>query len=317
MTDAASGALRQTVLMYLLMALYGVFSTIIGTVLTALIAEFGLPLSRGGLFIAVQSFGCFIGIFLSGFVIDRFDKRYLSIINISLLALILVGVYFTSTLQLYLGLVLLGGVAAMLIDVVLNSGIAQLHSLNRGFYMNLLHCSFGIGSFIGPMYAGFFLDRYGSWRLPYLVLGFVCAATMLAYAVLSRGPVASTAMAGSAELKPFCHILIRPVILAWLVIFLYCGHQVGINNWLPTYLRHQLGLDATGAGGGVSAFWLGLIVSRQFCSFLTKKIDEKILIFTGCALAGVSLLIGLASGGENILYVSSAATGLFSGATIP
>ncbi len=351
--SGSGGRLRETGFVYLFLFLYAFFTTIIGTTLTRLTGEFGLELSQGGVFIALQSIGCFIGIFVSGALIERFGKRILLPVALAAFGVLVIVVSLASSLNMYLATLLLAGVAGTMIDVISNASIAQLHVVNKGFYMNLLHCCFGIGSFFGPMYAGWILERFGQWRLSYLILGVASLAAVVVYRLLrtrddpfilsqalapipelKSGKTASAAMpaaddaaipAKSAPAKAvqpgagtgFGQVLTGRILLCCLVLFLYSGHQAGINNWLPTFSSRALGLDALRSGTVLSVFWLGLILGRLSCSFLTRHIGEKSLITAGLFLGGGLLLPGVLTGSEFGIYGGALAAGLFAGATIP
>ncbi|MCC8166571.1 MAG: MFS transporter [Planctomycetes bacterium] len=319
------GRLRETGFIYLFLLLYAFFTTIIGTTLTRLTGEFNLELSQGGVFIALQSIGCFIGIFVSGALIERFGKRALLPVALGAFGVLVFVVSFASSLGMYLVMLLLAGIAGTMVDVMSNASIAQLHVANKGFYMNLLHCCFGIGSFFGPIYAGWILERFDQWRLSYLILGVASLAAVVVYRLLRTredpfqpGPVPEPATATKAgDGTGFGQVLTGRILLCCLVLFLYSGHQAGVNNWLPTFSRDTLGLDALRSGTVLSAFWLGLIVGRLSCSILTRFVGEKPLIAAGLLLGGGLLLPGFLSRSEFGIYGGAIAAGLFAGATIP
>ncbi|MCD7897885.1 MAG: MFS transporter [Planctomycetaceae bacterium] len=346
----SGGRLRETGFIYLFLLLYAFFTTIIGTTLTRLTGEFGLELSQGGVFIALQSIGCFLGIFVSGALIERLGKRVLLPLALTAFGVLVFVVSFSSSLGMYLATLLLAGIAGTMVDVITNASIAQLHVENKGFYMNLLHSCFGIGSFLGPIYAGWILERFGQWRLSYLVLGVASLAAVVVYRLLRTRddpfpptsapvfdrrstppaaapmtPVENRETAGltasSSSAVPagtgFRQVLTGRIILCCLVLFLYCGHQAGVNNWLPTFSQTTLGLDPLRSGTVLSAFWLGLIVGRLCCSILTRFVGEKTLIVAGLAVGGGLLLPGFLSGSEFGIYGGAIAAGLFAGATIP
>lgn len=314
----ASGITGETIVMYLLMALYAVFTTIIGSILTVLIAEFPVSLSQGGIFIAVQNIGCFVGIIAAGVLIDRYAKRRLILVAYSCFAAALVAVAFSTSMAAYLSIIFLAGLAAKFVDATLNSTISRMYEKNKGFYMNLLHCSFGVGSFFGPLFAGGLVKEGYPWRTSYWVLGVVCFAMVLFYAaVIRRKERAGTASSRRQRGVPLRTVLQPRMFSLWLMLFFYCGHEIGINNWLPTYMEETFGSDAVTAASAVSTFWLGLICSRFACSLLTRRVYEKTLLFVGGVLGSALLLAGVTSGSESMVFVGSASAGFFAGATIP
>lgn len=308
----------DTLVLYVLMLTYAVSTTLIGTILLQLLDEFGLPMTRGGIFYSVLNTGCFIGILSSGFLIERFHPARLNLYTYGPLALLLLTVAATRTLAAYLIVSLVLGMVSKLFDASVNARIAQKHTVNAGFYMNLLHGSFGIGSFFGPLLAGYLLEKGFSWRSPYLMLGCLCLLISAVYWALSRRDAADEAgVAKVAASAPYGTLLTPRVLLLLAIIFLYCGHQMGMNNWVPAYLQECFGTETAASGFGLSVFWAGLIASRLACSVLTRIYPERRLLQIGMALGAGLLLLGVVLGREWTGFAGSAAAGIFTGATIP
>lgn len=313
------GVLAETLVMYALMMSYAVSTTIIGAVLPRLLDEFTLPLFRGGIFISVLNMGCLGGILISGVLIDRYGKRGLIFVSYAcfiVLALIIAGV---SSLTAYLCLLFLAGMASKFMDATLNAGISQLHSRNKGFYMSLLHGSFATGSFIGPLFVGYLLSSGYRWRSSYTIIGLVGLISLIAYGALAlRGRRTEAAKIPMPYVATPWRAVLRPrMFFLWLMLFFYCGHEIGLNNWLPTHMIRSVGSTELRASSGASAFWLGLILSRVACSVLTRYVYEKYLLIYGCAIGGVLLLIGVGAGSEAFLFFGAAGSGFFAGGTIP
>ncbi len=313
------GVLKETVAMYMLMLPYAVFTTILGAILLNLLSEYSMPLTEGGFFNAVQNSGSFTGIILSGFIIDRYNKRAQIVAVFAMFAVSLFAIHLWSGFWPFVILLFFGGLVVKILDVLLNSGLADLHVENRGFYMNLLHACFGIGCFFGPILAGTVLGHTGRWSFAYLVLGLIALVILAFYIWCVRGKIRleKKTIAEKAQAVGLRAIIDKRLGVLWLILFLYCGHQIGINNWLPTYMTETFGLDALAAGSGVSMFWLGLILGRVTCSFLTRIRPEHMLIRLGLLLGGVVLLAGVMAGNQFLLFAAVLLCGFLSGATIP
>lgn len=314
------GVLVETIFTYVLMAAFAVFTTIIGAVLLLLVEEFGLPLARGGDFIAAQNLGCFAGIILVGFLLDRYNKNPLVLVFYLVFSLALVMVFFTTTMRSYMFLLAIAGFSTKILDAVFNSRISELHPVNRGFYMNLLHSCYGMGSFIGPVYARGIVRWLENWRASYAILG--CLGIILAagYGVCfmsSKRRHSQSTLRRPATVASFRSLASRNTAVCCLVLLCYCGHQIGMNTWFPSYMSETLGTGPMAAGLGLSTFWLGLIAGRLACSVLTRKIPEKRLLFLGNLLGGGALLLCVAGGNEAAAFAGAAAAGFFAGATIP
>ncbi len=306
----------DTIVLYFLMMTYAVSTTIIGSILLQLLDEFGLPVARGGIFFSVLNTGCFFGILSSGILIDRFRPARLNLYTYVVFSLLLLTVPFTRGLTAYLATVLAIGMVSKLLDASINACIAAKHTVNKGFYMNLLHGSFGIGSFCGPLLGSYMLERGLSWRAPYLILGAFCLVMGGAYWLFSRRDNGGDKAVAAAP-APFRSVVKPDVILLLFILILYCGHQIGMNNWVPAYLKERFGTADMLSGFGLSMFWLGLIVCRVSCSFLTTRYSERRLLQVGMALGAGFLIVCVLVDSEGAAFVGSTAAGLFTGATIP
>lgn len=313
-----NGLIVRTAMLYLLMLAYGVSTTFLGTVLMQLIDEFSVPVAEGGVFNAVMNLGCLVGVFASGPLIERFRLRNLLGATFLVFACILLLVGVSGTLVAFLVVIGALGLAQKLFDAVINAAVAREYTRNSGFFMNLLHCSFGIGSFLGPLLAGTLVEKGISWRVPFVSLGVACLALLLVYWLLTRDAGQSrTAVRDRAPAAGYASILTPRMIVAWFLLAFYCGHQIGMNNWLPIFLSSEFGTDTVTAGVGLSLFWLGLIVSRLAASILTRRYCERDLLIAGSALGAVLMLAGVWIGAEATAFLAAGAAGLFTGATIP
>lgn len=317
-TDAKpAGLTGKTLVMYMLVLGYGVSTTFIGTIILQLLDEFSVPIADGGIFYSVMNTGCFLGILASGHILDRFSLRSVITVTYTVFALLLVSVALTSTLGSFLCVTFVIGMSCKLFDAATNAYVSREYVHNKGFFMNLLHCSFGVGSFFGPLVAGMFVEHSRSWRTPYLFMGILCLLLFAAYRLLSRGDAIGSGESDAALPATFKSVMTRPMAFLLLTMFFYSGHQMGMNSWLPAYLGERFSIDTVSAGFGLSVFWLGLIFSRLSCSFLTKTINERTLLVYGFALGSLFMLVGIGLDSEMTTYIASAAAGLFTGATIP
>lgn len=313
-------ALAETLAMYALMISYAVSTTVIGSILPKLLEDFRLPLADGGIFIAVLNTGCLGGILISGVLVDRYGKRGLIAVSHACFLAALLAVSASHSLRAYLCLLFLAGLCSKFMDAALNAGVSQLHSgKKKGFFLNLLHCCYATGSFFGPLFVGALVGRGYQWRSAYAVIGCASAIFFVAYAVVAwRGRGDGMMRPSPVHAQATWRTVLKPrMVFLCLMLFFYCGHEIGLNNWLPTCMMRMAGSDELTAASGVSAFWLGLIASRIACSVLTQRVYERKLLIYGCAFGSAFLLLGVAAGGQALLLAGSAGAGLFAGGTIP
>lgn len=310
--------LKLTVVLYVLMFVYAVFTTMTGTQLLVLIQEFGLTMAQGGIFAVVINTGCVAGILLSLFFIDRFDSRHLVLVSYFLMGIPLIIIKFFASYYSFLVLLFWIGTSMKFLDASINAAISKLNPVNSGFYMNLLHCSFGIGAFAGPLFTTVLMENGISWRDTYFYLGLICAVTGLLYFFIQRDiEIEGEKDGGRSEKGAAGSVLCPRVFCLMGILLLYCGHQIGINSWLPAYMQEALHLTPAAANLSLSAFWIGLILSRLISAVLTRYMSEDKILRAGLVLGTAFLAAGVISRTPAVMVAGVTGAGLFSGACIP
>ena len=162
------------------------------------------------------------------------------------------------------------------------------------------------------------MERGIRWQMIFGLIGMAAAAlTLILLLYLKKGNPPDT-RANQAEKNSLLPLLRqRRIRLLMLVLFFYCGHQCGISNCIPLFLSTEFSVDTVLSGLGVSAFCLGLIVSRFLCSWLTMKFHVCRIMLTGIVAAAALYLLGIIATNLPMTFVGLGAAGLFAGATIP
>jgi fucose permease len=310
--------LAETIVMYLLMSSIAIFVALIGIIMTRLLDEFSMPFSQGGEFAGMLNTGCFFGILLSGILLDSLDMRKLLATLFVLFEILLFAVNRASSYIMFLILLFISGMVTKLLDVSLNAQVSFLHEKNKGFYMNLLHFSYGLGFLSGPVFSETLFKFGFAWRSLYLVLAVICFVFLVLYClVISKNKSQTLKSREEKTTATFRSILQPRMVFLFLILFFYCGHQHGISNWLPAYMTKTFGTDGMNAGIALSLFWLGIVLSRLACSFLTRIVSEKLILTVSCALGAAILFAGVALRSETLMFIASIGSGIFAGATIP
>lgn len=313
--------LQITIILYVLMFIYAVFTTMTGTQLLLLIREFKLDLSEGGIFTVIINTGCILGILMSAFFIDRFDSEYLVFISYILFGILLLSVKAAGSYYSFLGVLLGIGCTMKFLDASINAAISRLNPRNSGFYMNLLHCSFGIGAFVGPLFTTVLMEYGTAWRDTYLYLGVVCIVTGFLYFKIQKTneiKIVKKEDNSAEKVKgPKERILCLRVVCLMGILLFYCGHQMGINSWLPAYMQKVLHTTQAAANLSVSAFWTGLIFSRLISAVLTRYMTEARILKYGLLLGILTLWGGILSRTPVLTVIGVTGAGLFAGAAIP
>lgn len=319
MKNYKSKTVRLTIMLYLLMFAYAVFTVMTGTQLLVLLQEFDLTLSQGGIFTVVVNGGCMLGILISGFFLPRYNKNRLVMVSYLCFGLLLLLVGISVSYTGFLILLLLIGISMKFLDASINAAVSYMNPVHTGFYISLLHCSFAAGSFVGPMFTTFLMDRGYGWRKTYTFLGVICLVILVLFSVIQRNNKNILRDAGDEEeTKVSYREFVKPEVACLMVILLcYCGHQIGINSWLPAYMQKDLGAGRTMANLSLSVFWVGLIAGRLVSAVLTTRIKVEVVLKYSNLLGSILLGMGIFSRNLMLTVIGVGCAGLFSGATIP
>ncbi len=307
-----------TVALYALMLIYAVSFTMIGPMMSILIRHYQLRISQGGLMVTYQSIGGIVSIILGGILADNFKKSKLIGIGFGLYSIALFVISLTPSYLLLLMVFFILGASTKLVDTVTNSYIADLHSDNRGKFLNFLHVFFGAGALIGPLFSRYLISKGVNWSQCFLYLWVASTAIFLIYiAMLLLIPdlhdkKSSTVTTGFLKVLSNLKIWIL-----CLIIFMYAGHQSGINIWFPMYAETVLKVSTLLSSLSLSIFWAGIILGRLLCIKLQQKYNVRHILFLGSLLGGSVLISGILTQNPSLILASVGLAALFTGATIP
>lgn len=308
---------RRMFLLYLLFFAYALTTSVVGVFMVDLLNDFHMEMSEGGIFTVFQYAGCMAGVFLSGFILDRYRKKELCLTTFGFLAVLLLTMSRVSRLEPFLLLLFLLGMTSKSLDMTVNTMISIQHEEKKGMYINLLHGCFGAGSVLGPVLAAWMLKSAWSWQVVYGCFGAGSAALFILFAVFYADAEKKTVQ-GREKKRIDVTIIKEPGICAlMLALFCYCGHQCGINTWVPLFLRYRFGADTFVGSIGTSVFWTALVIGRFSCARLALHVKEETLLSGGLLLAAVFHLAGVLIPGIAASMMGYGAAGLFAGAAIP
>ena len=281
------------VVIYIAYISLGLPDAIFGSAWPALHLSIGAAVSWAGVYSTVLALCAVISSFFSGKVIARFGTAKVTCVSVFMTVVGLFGISFSSSFWVLCFAAVPLGLGSGCIDAALNSFVA-LHYAAR--HMNWLHCSWGIGATAGPAIISLFIAQPNGWCNGYQLIGFV--QLVIAIIVLLSLPMWKKAVpekaAQSAEnpqLLSYKNMLsMRGVKAMVLVFFLYCGIEYLCGIWGATYFVEAKGLPAELAAQLAGTFYLGITVGRLAAGFLSIKISEKNIIFSGCALIACAIV---------------------------
>jgi fucose permease len=316
--DKRYPATLLTLSIYLLMLAYALSVTMISPLMPILISQYGLKLSEGGLIMTSQSIGGVLAIILGAVITDLVKKSKSVFITFFIYSLSLVLLAVPTSYPVLLALFFILGASTRLLDALVNAFISDIHYSRRGTYLGLLHASFGIGAFIGPLFAASLINQGISWNITFLILGIVCLLIILVYCFIVKNSRYEEKPSTSFNPKEYLGLIFSPkLLIICITMFVYCGHQWGISTWLPMYMEDFVGSEPIVSSIALSVLWVGIIAGRLISSYMSPKVNIKVLLASCSLAAGIFLAIGFIINTPFAIILFSGLTGLLTGSIIP
>ncbi|MBI2915181.1 MAG: MFS transporter [Firmicutes bacterium] len=268
----------------------GLITTGLGPALPSLMSHYQLDPRQAGLAISLRGLGLLASVPATGILAGLVPRK----------SLVLAGGLFIATGQLLsalaaswwiiLGLSFLVGMGFGLLDVCLNTLIAESFGRRRGTGLNLLHMFYGVGALTGPFLAGAILSSSLGWRWVFGLGAFV-GFLFTAYMGLQplRGPQVRARGPGLSSLGRFAA---SPAFwLLALVMFAYSGVGTGYIGWMNTYLVRVFAMTTLGASVVLSFYSMGITGGRLLCSRIADRLgygNTILLCSSGALLSAIT-----------------------------
>jgi fucose permease len=273
-----------------------------GVLLLAQMTGYGVDRATIGITFFTGSAGYVLAALATGPLIHRFGVRIALAAGGG--AYVVAGLYL-ATRPVFVAFVLVQlvtGFGVGILESALNAYLAALP--NATARLNRLHAFFGVGALIGPVLAARIV-AVAPWTVVWLVMALACVPLVAGFLVAYPGrsdPATPATPAGPAAdpAGPAARGLLRAamrepgVLLGAAMLSVYVGLEIGVGNWVFSYLVQAHLLSESLAGYAVSGYWLGLTLGRFVISPVAAKagVSTGAMIY-GC-LAGVIAAAGLA-----------------------
>ena len=309
----AISPLVLTAAYYAASILMGLATAIEGPSLPTLARHTSSPLDRISLIFVVESFGYLLGSLTGGRAYDRLPGH--RVMTVMLAMILCAAVVFPLAPALWILLVagLIMGLGKGSLDVGCNTLLQWEHGDRVGPFMNGLHFSFGVGSFLAPILLAQVLSLTHEIYWAFWIMAMLCVPLAVWLWVLPA-PAASRHAANHDDAPvPFL-----PVALIVLAFFLYVGAEIGFGNWIYTYSITLRLADTITAAYLTSAFWGLFTLGRLLGVWISTRARSRMILFFDFAGSLLSLaLIRLASGSVLMLWVGSIGLGLSTASVFP
>lgn len=251
----------------------GLVSSRLGVAWTPMRATFGMPLDAVGVLLIAQLIGAVVVSALSGRLTSWLNIGVMSAFSCAIMGVALLGSGATTSWGLLVGLSLLTGIGAGMIEASLNT-YAAIHFDPRA--MNWLHACWGVGATLGLALMTAIVAGNYAWQVGFIALGIVELLLAVGFGFTRRywrspAPVPTESSRGHGT--PLRETLRLPV--AWLGILLFAafsGAQASAGQWFYSLLTEQRSVSAALVGTWVSLFWASVTVGRLVFGFAVQYI---------------------------------------------
>ncbi len=318
---ARISAISITVILYLIVMLYGISFTMVGPLMPDLLKQYGLTMAEGGTIFSIQSISGLISVILCGLFGDRLNKKLFIALGVGLFLISLFGVGTAPSFGLLMVAFFLLGLGSRGFDTLVNALISDLHSDRRSLFLNLLHTFFGIGAFLGPLYVFSLTGTGKTWDVTFKYLGLIVAVLFAAYLLFllfdRKATVPSRVEHEKQDIGLTSLFIVPRMWVLGIIILIHMGVLGTLTAWLPSF-----SVWSTGAGDFMSSFilsalWVGIILSRGLVSRLSDRFGEIFMIRWGSLISLLIFTPAVLVGEAVYLAIAALGMGLFVGFTIP
>ena len=292
---------RAVIASFALYIVFGLPDGVFGTIWPNLRDDFGRSDASLGLLILATALGYAVGGLTSGHLAERFTVGRLLPVTMTVAGIGLLTIGFAGDWRYVMLGYLVLGLAWGIADAAVNSWMAITQGPRQ---MGLLHASYGVGAFAGPLLATAFVADGTAWRAPLVVCAALTAVSVVALVIARSGfALATTTPEVAAKTTPADgDDRLMVLMVVWFVV--YAGIEVGLGSWVYTLLTEGRGYTDVSAGVITALYWGGIMVGRfVLAAFGNRTHPERTLRATTMTVIASLLYLWIDIGGTGGLVM--------------
>ncbi len=287
---------------------FGFVDNLKGPTLPALLRDLNFNYSQGGTILFGAYIGFMVATLLTGVLADATGMKTVLLLAGISLTVGLTAFSLVNSFWLLVAALFIVGLGLGAIEVGGNGLIVDLHTGNRGRFLNLLAVFHGVGSFVVPLYAAQLLSASFSWRQVYQ-FAIILAIGLAIFFLLVRYPRPPRS-GNTLDLRTLVSAgFTRQMTWYYLLVTVYVAAEIGIAAWIVEYLQQAKGFDITGSSFYLSLFFAMIMVGRLAGSVIVERIGYLRIMLIASVASIVCLTIGIL--GSTVLAFFIPLTGLF------
>ncbi len=294
-------------------AALGLVFSALGPTLPSLAQNTRAALSDISFLFVARGIGSMIGSIWGGRLLDRFPGHRLVAAAVASGLAMAALIPLVGTLWALTGVLLIMGITFGTLNVSGNTLIIWLHGDNVPPFMNLLHFSYGVGTFISPLIVAQTLNQPDGLRCTYWLLALLTLPAAL-YPLFLRSPRPLRRQVHEAP-KPFNASLAA---LLALIFFGYAAASYAFGGWIFTYAT-RMGLADDAAGAYLTSLYWGALTAGRLISIplAARMPPNRILLIDIVGGLASTLVIALFPASLAALAVGSGGLGFFLATIFP
>jgi fucose permease len=288
---------------------YGFIAAMLGTVMPTFTDLFKLSGEQNGNIALAQGLGLVIASISVGPLIDKRGKKIALLGGLILITGALAGLPTaagaTQLMLLYFVLGLGGGI----IVTGANALASDVDESRRASTLNFLNLFFGFGGLLTPLLVANFFQGDSATKLKICYLGAGLGVIALIANIVAKIPPPTGER--SFKMSEVGGIVTRPVLyMLALFLFLYVACEVGVWNWLTSYLISRNIPEAKALNILSLGFALGLLIGRVVVSRILIRISSMNVTLAAAALMAATTFMMLQSSDATYAWIAVFCAGL-------
>ena len=253
----------------------GMMSTMIGSILPLMTAEYQLSYTVGGMAISAHQAGNLLACFVSGFLPYAIGRKKSTI---SLGAGILIGMVLmtlTGNPAVLLIAFAASGVGRGTMSNIANAVVSEI-TTDKTKSLNVLHATFAVGAFMAPFTAMFITGAlHGSWRFAAWIVALFSLLSLVMFGRSSLSNTPSPKEAGGGAVG-FLHSFRFWNVTA--ILFFYLCAEATIVGWLVSYFKDSNIMGTALAQSTSAILWIMILAGRLLCAYFSGRVQKSRLI---------------------------------------
>jgi len=306
------------VLTCMMFFMFAMTTDAVGSIIPALVAEFGLSLSAASAFHYVPMIAIALGGLCFGFLADRLGRKHSIVLGLLLYGTGSLLFIFGSSFGFFVLLLALSGLGISVFKVGALALVGDItgNAREHTSLMNTVEGWFAVGAIVGPALVATLLQAGLSWTWLYAAAAGICGLLMLAASRVDY-PQVQRASLRAASFGQTLVLLKSPYAMGFSVlIMLYVAVEVAIYVWMPTWLAGYDGALPWLASYALTLFFVLRAAGRFIGAWLLQRLAwDQVLVVLSAAI--LLCFAGSLAGGQTWALWLLPLSGLFMSVLYP